>query len=83
MTVTQEQLDSFHRFASEKLGNGDSELTWQELLEWWRVENPTPEEQREAHAAIREGLADVEAGRYRPAEEVMDELYGKHNLPSE
>ena len=45
--------------------------------------DPTPEEQAEIHEAIRQGLADIEAGRYRPADEVMDELRAKYNLPRE
>ncbi len=33
---------------------------------------------RELEAAIEEGLADVRAGRTRPAEEVFDELLAKY-----
>lgn len=40
------------------------------------------EDQWEAIVAIKEGLADVGAGRVRPAREVLDELAVKHQLPA-
>ena len=43
------------------------------FFDLWRLEHPTPAEQAEVHEAIRQGLADIEAGRYRPADEVMIE----------
>lgn len=39
------------------------------------------EYRREEIAAIREGIEDVEAGRYRPLEEVDAEIRKKHNFP--
>jgi len=47
----------------------------------WEVENQTDEEREDTLQAIREGLADVEAGRTRPAEDVIRDLCRKHNLP--
>jgi PHD/YefM family antitoxin component YafN of YafNO toxin-antitoxin module len=35
----------------------------------------------EAIAAVKEGLADVAAGRTRPIREVLEEVARKHNLP--
>jgi len=82
MLVTQEDLDSFHRFAQQKLQNGGA-VSIEELFDLWRIEHPTLEEQEEIHAAIRQGLADVKAGRGRPADDVMSELRRKYNLPAE
>jgi len=48
--------------------------------EFQRFEASTPDEQGEIHAAIRQGLADIRAGRGRPAELVMNELRGKYGL---
>jgi predicted transcriptional regulator len=48
------------------------------VLEWESVRD-----RDDINAAIREGLADIEAGRHRPADEVMRELRQKHNIPSE
>ena len=80
MTITQDHLDSFHVFASQKLNNGHSELTWPELFDMWRIENPNADQQAEIYAALDESLADIEAGRTQPVAEAMDELRAKHNL---
>jgi hypothetical protein len=55
----------------------------EELVDLWRLEHPTPEEQAEVHEAIRQGLADIEAGCYRPVDVVMAELRAKYNLPAQ
>ncbi|MEX2305991.1 MAG: hypothetical protein WD738_00250 [Pirellulales bacterium] len=81
MLVTQQDLDSFHRFAQQKLQNGGA-VSIEELFDLWRIEHPSPEEQEEIHAAIRRGLADIKAGRGRPTEDVMSELRRKYNLPA-
>ena len=83
MAVTQGQLDSFHRFASDKLDDNGSEFSWSELFQLWRLENPTNEERDEVNAVIRQGIEDIKAGRGRPAEEVMDELQRKYGLSAE
>ena len=59
----------------------DSSLTLGDALELWDQENQTPEELKETLAAIREGLADAEAGRVRPARESINEIRRKYNLP--
>ncbi len=82
MPVTLEQLEDFHRFAQAKVGNGGVE-SMEELVDLWRIEHPSPEEQAEIHAIIRQGIADIKAGRGRPADEVMSELRRKYNLPAE
>jgi predicted transcriptional regulator len=82
MLVTQQDLDSFHRFAQQKLHNGGTESI-EELFDLWRIENPTPEDQAEIHAAIRQGLADIKAGRGRPVADVIADLSRKYNLPAE
>ena len=70
MLVTQQELDCFHRFALKKLQNGGAESI-EELFDLWRIENPTPDDEAEIHAAIRQGLADIKSGRGRPADEVL------------
>lgn len=54
MPITHEQLDSFHRFATEKLHNGGSDLSWPELFDLWRIENPTADQQAEIYSALDE-----------------------------
>lgn len=80
MPVTQDQIDSFHHFASQKLSNGGAEMSMDELYQLWRIDNPTPDEQVEIHAAIRRGLDDVAAGRFESADIVMQELREKHGI---
>ena len=77
MAVTQDELDSFHRFATDRLKESEEELTIDDLvIEWDSVRN-----REEINSAIREGLADIDAGRTRPADQVTEELRNKHNIP--
>jgi hypothetical protein len=46
MSAIAEQLDSFYRYAAERLGNGGAELSIDELFERWRLENLSAEEGR-------------------------------------
>lgn len=38
-------------------------------------------DRREAVEGIRRGIADIEAGRFRPASEFFDEMFAKFNIP--
>jgi predicted transcriptional regulator len=80
MPVSLDQLDDFHRFAQQKLQDEGAE-SLEELCDLWRIEHPSMEEQAEIHEAIRQGLADIAAGRHRPVREVIEELRAKHGLP--
>lgn len=82
MSTAHDQLDAFQQFAVQKVDAGEAQ-SLEELFDLWRLEHPTPEEQAEIHDAIRQGLADIKAGRYRPADAVMRELRDKYNLPRE
>ena len=73
-------LKAFRDFADQQLSNGGADLTLEEALGLWEYENQTEEERADTLAAIREGLADVEAGRVRPAREAIAELRRKYNL---
>jgi hypothetical protein len=81
MSTIPDDLAAFQQFAHQKVDAGEAESPEEELFDLWRLEHPTADEQAEIHAAIRQGLADIEAGRYRPADEVMQELRAKYNLP--
>lgn len=77
MSNTQDQLNAFHQFATARLASGDSSPSFDELLvEWDSVRN-----QDEINAAIQEGLDDIEAGRTRPVDEVVDEFRQGLGLP--
>ena len=88
MTVTEEELDSFHRnrnrFAAEKLANDGSDLSLQELLDLWQIENPTPEKLRENVLAVKAAIRDMENGdRGMPFEDHIQEIQEKHSIPSD
>jgi predicted transcriptional regulator len=78
MSTALQELISFHQFALDSLRSCDEDVSLESLMETWR----TQQERAEVNAAIREGLADIEAGRYRPASEVMEEFRKKHGIPS-
>ncbi len=82
MSTAHDDLAAFQQFALQKVNAGEAD-SLEELFDLWLIEHPTPEEQAEVHEAIRQGFADIEAGRYRPADEVMQELRAKYNLPRE
>ena len=83
MSVQQSsELVRFHEFIAAKLGNGQADISPEEALYDWRAENPTREEYAASVAAIRESLADMEAGDCgRPAADVMADLRRKYNIP--
>jgi len=84
MAVTEEQLDSFHRFAAEKLADDASDLSLQELLDLWRIANPTPEELQENLRAVKAAIRDRENGdRGIPFEDHIQEMQGKHSIPAD
>ncbi len=61
-------LANFHQFVGQQLASEDAAQMSPELaVAIWR-------EREETLTAIREGLADVEAGRTFPAEDVIHEL---------
>lgn len=61
------ELEAFLGFAAERLRQGDSRISPEEMLSQWR-------ERMETVVAVREGIADFEAGRSRPADDVLREI---------
>ena len=61
MSVTKDDLRDFNRFVDEKLAGGDAE-SLRELVNEWEATR----EREEVNAAIRSGLADIDAGRTEP-----------------
>ncbi|MEX2113233.1 MAG: hypothetical protein WD845_08615 [Pirellulales bacterium] len=70
MASIREDLDSFHRFASERLAGGASAMSLDELLMAWH----DAQSRDEINQAIRRGLSDVDAGRHRPADESLESI---------
>lgn len=83
MAITQKQLDSFHEFAKEQLDNNGSELTFADLYEMWRIQQPTDDELAENVAAVKAAIRDLEQGdRGVPFEDHIRELRQKYNIPT-
>jgi predicted transcriptional regulator len=82
MSSISDEFASFTQFANVRLQSEPVE-SLEELVDLWRLEHPTAEEQADVQDAIRQGLADIEAGRYRPVDVVMEELRVKYNLPAQ
>lgn len=83
MSTTHEELASFNRFATEQIDDNGSNLSLDEIYGLWRLNNPSPSEREEVNVIIRQGLADMKAGRGRDAEEVGEELRQKYGIPAE
>ena len=60
-------LTSFREYLDQRIADGESELTPEAALRNWR-------ELQESLQSIRRGLADADAGRVRPAADLLDEL---------
>ncbi len=80
-TERANDLRAFTGFIEENLSNGGADLTPEEALVHWEIENQTEQEREDTLQAIRRGFADIEAGRVRPAREALAEIRRKHNLP--
>lgn len=74
-------LMAFKGFIEDRLALADDVPTLEEALLDWELDNQTDAELRETIEAIREGLADAEAGRLVPAREGINEFRRKHGLP--
>jgi hypothetical protein len=59
-TESKSELESFHRFLGEQLASGGADLTPEECLDLWQTQR---RERAETMEAIRQGLADIAAGR--------------------
>jgi len=77
MPVTQADIADFSQFASQQIGKGGSELTLAQLALRWQA----TKEQHEAVGAVREGLADIDAGRTQDAFEFAEEMRSRYNIP--
>ena len=61
------ELSSFREYLDNRIADGETELSPEQALSDWR-------ELQESLASIRRGLADADAGRIHPADEVFEEL---------
>ena len=79
----REQVESFYRFATERLENGGADLSMDEIYDEWRIKNPTPEEYEENVAAIQVAIDNLNKGaKCRDAKEISREIREKLNQPT-
>jgi len=81
-TGTPDELFSFHDFLSQKLTSGAARLSPEEVLDMWRAENPVADDYPGNVAALKEALADMEAGDHgMPLEQFDGEFRQRHSIP--
>lgn len=77
MSSIQQDLASFHQFAMERISRGELTVPLYDLfMEWCDFQS-----QDEINVAIRRGLADIDTGRYQPADEAMNDICRDFQLP--
>jgi len=75
-------LRAFKGFIEETLFNGGTDLTLDEALMNWEIENQTEEEREETLEAIQLGLDDLYAGRTVDAFEFVERMRQKFQSPA-
>ncbi len=75
-------LSAFRGFIEERLGNDGTNLTLDEALVKWELENQTDAEREETPQAIRLGLDDMYAGRTVDAFEFAERMRQKFQTPA-
>lgn len=75
MALTHQQLADFHAFAVTKLESGSAE-TLQDLIDEWTAAR----EHEQSVAAIRESVAQYEAGQGMSVKQAFDEIRAKLGL---
>ena len=79
--TTEEQIESFYRFAMQQLEKRTSYLTMDELFDAWRYQGLSENELSESVAAIQAVLDDMNGGdKGRDIKEVIQEIRGCLNL---
>jgi len=81
VTSPANELEEFHRFIVEKLANGGSGLTPEQVVDEWRVLHPSPEELTEGTATLQRALAEADRGEYVSANRVIAEARQRLKLP--
>jgi hypothetical protein len=74
---------AFRDFLDAKLSNGVAELTLDEALGLWDIENASEDERAATVQAVSEALADMRAGDTGvPVRDFLAEIRHRYNLPA-
>jgi len=79
MSSIREDLNSFRRFVTERLAGGEPTASLDDLFMLWHDSHSRDE----INQAIRQGLADVDAGRHKPASESLDSVRSRFGIGKE
>jgi hypothetical protein len=83
-TERANDLRAFRGFIDEQLKNGGADLTLDEALELWEVENQGHDERAATVRAVREALDEMRAGDTgTPLKDYLAEVRRRHNLPEQ
>jgi hypothetical protein len=83
MSVTTDELERFHDFAVSLISGAGAEMTWLQLFDLWRIENPSAAEYQANLAAVRESLEAMDAGRMRPFSAFDADFRNRHDITSD
>jgi len=76
----QPELTSFATYLNQMIDSDRHDISPEEVLDEWRVENPAPEELAKSLAIIRQSLAELSAGNPgHPASDVHAEIQKRIN----
>lgn len=78
MATARDELISFQQFAERQLQTRGNASLDELFMEWHDLRCPD-----EIDAAIRRGLADVDAGRFEPADQAMKQIARDFGFPNE
>jgi len=82
-TERANDLRAFRDFADAKLSNGGAEMTLDEAIALWDIENAPEDERAATVEAVKEALADMRAGDTGvPARDFLAEMRCKYQLPA-
>ena len=62
MATNESELYQFSEFLAGKLANGGAELTPEQCLEMWRLENPSPSGYAASVKSIQSAINEMESG---------------------
>ncbi len=76
------ELRGFLAFVGEQVHEGHANLTPEECLNRWRTQHPSADDLEESVAAVKEALADMDAGDpATPFDDFVDDLRSRNNIP--
>jgi uncharacterized protein with von Willebrand factor type A (vWA) domain len=81
-TGRQDELSNFHDFLSQRLRSSGARLSPEEVLDLWRAEHPAADDNPNDVAALKEALAEMEAGDHGlPLEHFDRKFRQRHSIP--